>query len=118
VSVEAPLGAVAFGGGIAMFGADLTLERTVVVANSVSATGAAGPLPFGGVACAFGGGISNGAPGIPAEALTLVDSVVTANRLSGSSGLPLQGGGVYTTNGLSRTRTVIAGNKPDDCFGC
>ena len=118
LSVQAPLGAIAFGGGIAMFGADLTLERTVVVANKVSATGAAGPMPFGGVASAFGGGISNGAPGIPAATLTLTDSVVTANRLSGSAGLPLQGGGVYTTNGLTRTRTVIAGNKPDDCFGC
>jgi hypothetical protein len=118
LSVQAPLGAIAFGGGIAMFGADLTLERTVVVANAVSATGAAGPMPFGGVASALGGGISNGAPGIPAATLTLTDSVVTANRLSGSTGLPLLGGGVYTTNGLTRTHTVIAGNKPDDCFGC
>jgi hypothetical protein len=101
-----------------MFGADLTLERTLVIANSVSATSAPGPMPFGGVASALGGGISNGAPGIPAATLTLTDSVVNANRLSGSAGLPLQGGGVYTTNGLVRTRTVIAGNKPDDCFGC
>ena len=77
-----------------------------------------GPMPFGGVASALGGGISNGAPGIPAATLTLTDSVVTANRLSGSTGLPLQGGGVYTTNGLTRTHTTIAGNKPDDCFGC
>ena len=42
LSVQAPLGAIAFGGGIAMFGADLTLERTVVVANSASATSAPG----------------------------------------------------------------------------
>jgi hypothetical protein len=118
LAVQAPLGAIAFGGGITMFGADLTLERTLVIANSVSATSAPGPMPFGGVASALGGGISNGAPGIPAATLTLTDSVVNANRLSGSAGLPLQGGGVYTTNGLVRTRTVIAGNKPDDCFGC
>ena len=118
LSVQAPLGAIAFGGGIAMFGADLTLERTVVVANSASATSAPGPMPFGGVASALGGGISNGAPGIPPATLTLTSSVVTANRLSGSAGLPLQGGGVYTTNGLIRTRSAIAGNKPDDCFGC
>lgn len=118
LSVQAPLGAIASGGGIAMFGGDLTLERTLVVANSVSATSAPGPMPFGGVASAFGGGISNGAPGIPAATLTLTDSVVNANRLIASAGLPRQGGGVYTTNGLFRTRTVIAGNKPDDCFGC
>jgi hypothetical protein len=66
----------------------------------------------------FPGCISNGAPGIPAAVLTLTDSVVNANRLSASAGLPLQGGGVYTTNGLVRTRTVIAGNKPDNCYGC
>jgi hypothetical protein len=118
VGAQAPLGAIAFGGGIAMFGADLTLERTTVVANTVSATSAPGPMPFGGVASASGGGISNSPPGVPPGVLTLIDSVVNANRLTGSAGLPLQGGGVYTTNGLSRTRTVIAGNKPDDCFGC
>jgi hypothetical protein len=118
VSVQAPLGAIAFGGGIAMFGADLTLERTVVTANSVSAAGAAGPMPFGGVASAYGGGISNGGGGLPTANLTLVDSVVTANRLSGSAGLPLQGGGVFSPNGVAATRALIHGNKPDDCFGC
>jgi hypothetical protein len=40
-------------------GADLTLERMTVVANSVSATSPPGPMPFGGVASASGGGISN-----------------------------------------------------------
>jgi hypothetical protein len=118
VVVEGPKGAIAFGGGIAMFGGDLTLERTVVNANSASAAGAAAPLPFGGVSSALGGGISNGAPGIPSATLTLTDSVVNANRLSGSPGIPLQGGGIFTGNGIARTNTVIAGNKPDDCFGC
>ena len=109
---------LAFGGGIAMVGGDLTLERTIVVANSVSATGAAAPLPFGGVSSALGGGISNGGPGNPSAALTLTDSVVNANRLSGSAGVQLNGGGVFTDSGLTRTRTVIAGNKPDNCSGC
>jgi hypothetical protein len=117
VSAQAPLGAIAFGGGIAMFGADLTLERTIVVANSASANSAPGPMPFGGVASAFGGGVANSPPGVPPATLTLTDSVVNANRLSGSAGLPLEGGGVYTTNGVVRMRTVIQGNKPDDCFG-
>jgi hypothetical protein len=118
LSVEAPRGAIAFGGGITMFGGDLTLERTVVVANSASATGAPGPMPFGGVASAVGGGIADGGPGVPPGALTLTDSVVNANRLGGSAGLPLQGGGVFTLNGLTNDHSVIAGNKPDDCFGC
>jgi len=118
VTVQAPLGAQAFGGGIAMFGGDLTLARTVVVANSVSGNGAAAPLPFGGVSSSFGGGISNGGPGIPSATLTLTDSVVNANRLSGSPGFLLQGGGVFNQGAFNRTRAVIAGNKPDDCFGC
>lgn len=118
LSVQGPRGAIAFGGGIAMFGGDLTLERTVVVSNSASANGAPGPMPFGGVASALGGGISNGGPGIPQATLTLTDSVVSANRLSGSPGLPLQGGGVYSPNGIAGAHAVIHGNKPDDCFGC
>jgi hypothetical protein len=118
VVVAGPSGAIAFGGGIAMFGGDLTLEHTKVVANSASATGAAAPLPFGGVSSAFGGGISDGGPGIPSAALTLTNSVVNANRLSGSAGVLLNGGGVFTDSGLTRTHTVIEGNKPDNCSGC
>jgi hypothetical protein len=118
VAVAGPSGVFAFGGGIAMYGGDLTLERTIVVANSVSATGAAAPIPFGGVSSVLGGGISNGGPGNPSAALTLTDSVVNANRLSGSAGVLLNGGGVFTDSGLVQTRTVIAGNKPDNCFGC
>jgi hypothetical protein len=118
VVVTGPSGAIAFGGGVAMFGGDLTLEHTIVVANSASATGAAAPLPFGGVSSAFGGGISNGGPGIPSATLTLTDSVVNANRLRGSAGVLLNGGGVFTDSGVVRTHTVIAGNEPDNCFGC
>ncbi len=101
-----------------MFGADLTLERTVVVANSAVGNGAAAPLPFGGVSSVLGGGISNGAPGIPTSTLSLTDSVVNANRVSGSPGFVLQGGGVFSPNGIVGSHNVIAGNKPDDCFGC
>jgi hypothetical protein len=118
VSVTGPDGAMAFGGGIAMFGGDLTLEHTLVTANSASANGAPGSLPFDGLSSAFGGGISNGGPGIPSATLTVTDSVITANRLSGSAGLPLQGGGVFNAGAFTRTHTVIAGNKPDDCYGC
>jgi hypothetical protein len=121
VVASGPSGAIAFGGGVAMFGADLTLERTLVTANSASGSGAAAPLPFGGVSSVFGGGISNGGPdgtGIPAGTLTATDSVITANRLSGSAGFLMQGGGVFTSSGMTSTHTVLAGNKPDNCFGC
>jgi hypothetical protein len=116
VDVTGPKGAIAFGGGIAMFDGDLTVERTVIVANSASATGAAAPFPFGGFSSAFGGGISNGAP--DTGVLTVTDSVINANRVSGSAGFLVGGGGVFTDAGINRTHTVISGNKPDDCHGC
>jgi hypothetical protein len=106
VAVASPSGVFAFGCGIPMDGGDLTLERTIVVANSASAMGAAAPLPFGDRS------------GNPSAALTLTDSVVTANRLSGSAGVLLNGGGVFIDSGFVRTRAVIAGNKPDNCSGC
>jgi hypothetical protein len=109
---------VAFGGGLAMFGGDLTLQRTVVNANAVSTSGVVAPLPFGGSSIAYGGGISNGGPGVPPAALTLTDSVVTGNRLTAPTGYTVEGGGVFNGGSLTNTRTVIQGNKPDDCFGC
>jgi hypothetical protein len=118
VVVSGPAAVVAFGGGIAMFGGDLTLERSNVVANAVSAAGTAAPLPFGGNSIAYGGGISNGGSGVPPATLTVSDSVVNANRLSGSPGILLQGGGIFTDSGITATRTTVAGNKPDDCDGC
>ena len=50
--------------------------------------------------------------------MTLTNSVVNANRLSGSPGFLLQGGGVFSPGGIVGSHSVIAGNKPDDCFGC
>ena len=87
-----------------------TLERTLVVGNMVTASGAAGS--------AQGGGIWNSNFGGPPSVLTLTDSVVTANTLSASPGITVQGGGLFTTFAVTLTRTVITGNKPDQCFGC
>jgi hypothetical protein len=72
LNVAGPSRVFAFGGGIAMYGGDLTLEPTIVVANSASPAGATAPLGFGGV---------------------------------------------FIDSGVVRTRTVIAGNKPDNCSG-
>jgi len=76
------------------------------------------PLPFGGVSSVFGGGISNAAIFGPPVTLTLTDSVVNANRLSADPDFLVNGGGVFTDGGIVRTHSVIAGNKPDNCFGC
>jgi hypothetical protein len=97
------------GGGIGSFG-QLTLERTVVSGNTAAANGASGTVG--------GGGISNFTLGGPDPQLTLTDSVVTGNRLSGSPGVTLQGGGLLTQFPVTLTRTVIAGNTPDQCVGC
>jgi len=111
------------GGGIFNLGASLTLERTVVAGNSAAATGVTGVN--------LGGGIGNIQFFGPAPQLTLVDSVVTANRLTPSPGVASQGGGLFNLEvtspvpfdtgnpfPLTLTRTVIAGNEPDQCAGC
>ena len=38
--------------------------------------------------------------------------------LSGSSAITLQGGGIFATNPVTLTNTLIAGNLPDQCDSC
>ena len=99
------------GGGVANVG-QTTLQKTLVIRNSVNATGPGGVVQ--------GGGIWNGTfnDGDPQPQLTLTDSVVTGNALRGGPDLSVQGGGLFTIAPVTRTRTVIAGNRPDQCFGC
>ena len=89
----------------------LELRRTVVGHNEGRASAP------GGVA--QGGGIWNGVflTGPPVE-LTLAESLITRNAVTGGGGVERQGGGLYTTEPVTRTRTPIAGNAPDQCFGC
>jgi hypothetical protein len=104
---------IAQGGGVFNSGL-LTLRRTHVLNNRATANGPAG--------FAHGGGIWNGLvplPGLPPDAqLALIDSVVTANELLASPGLERLGGGLFTTVPVTLTSTVLAGNSPDQCFGC
>ena len=104
--------ALGIGGGISNGGL-LSVRRTVVTANTVSVSGPAGS--------ASGGGIQNWViplPGAPQQVeLTLIDSVVAGDRELGH-GLPLQGGGIFASSPITLTGTVVAGNKPDQCFGC
>jgi putative intracellular protease/amidase len=89
----------------------LELRRTVVSDNLGKASAP------GGVA--EGGGIWNGVlvTGPPVE-LTLVDSLVARNSLLGGSGIQRRGGGLFTTEPVTLTRSRLAGNAPDQCFGC
>ncbi len=81
-----------------------------MIGNTATATGASGS--------AQGGGINNFTLGGPPPSLTLTDSAVLANKLTASPGITPQGGGLFTAFPVTLTRTVIAGNKPDQCYGC
>jgi hypothetical protein len=107
----------AAGGGIGNLSGQVTVERTHVVGNTATADGVAGLVIGGGVLnIAFFGG--------PPQ-LTLRDSVVTANRLTAGPPITPQGGGIYTADvfgganfPVTLTGTVVAGNQPDQCYGC
>ncbi len=118
VVADARGAALAMGGGIANAG-ELTVEdETLVMQNRVEAHGAGGPLPFGEPSGALGGGIWNGTFGGPPPALTMTNSAVLYNSLEAPAGFEIQGGGLYTTFPVTLSRTAIADNRPDQCFGC
>lgn len=91
----------------------LTLIGDSVTSNSGTATGPSGE--------AQGGGIWNGTTftGPPVE-LALQHTAVTRNSLTGSHGVKLQGGGLFTAPPATvvLTDSVIALNIPDQCVGC
>jgi len=105
--------AFAAGGAIVVDEPGLTLRNSEVGGNTVDASGASGSAQGGGI---FDAPIADGPPGGP---LTLVNSQVTGNALTGSAGIARQGGGLYVGNlPLTLTHSLIAGNSPDQCFGC
>lgn len=117
VVAEAAGAALAEGGGIANAG-QLTLERTLVLNNRAVARGAGGPLPFGEPSGARGGGIWNASFGGPPPTLTLTNSAVVGNSLDAPAGFVRHGGGIFTRFPVTLGRTLVAGNRPDECFGC
>jgi hypothetical protein len=90
----------------------LELDNVRVADNHGSATGLSG--------FEQGGGIWNGVLFVPPESpLTLVNSQVTGNVLSGSAGIALSGAGIYSAGfPLTLEHSVVAHNAPDDCAGC
>jgi hypothetical protein len=91
----------------------LELRNDEITRNTATASGLAGSVQ--------GGGIWNGMlfPGLPTPQLTLANTIVMHNALSGSAGFTLQGGGLYTLGfPIALTNSVIANNSPDECFGC
>jgi hypothetical protein len=114
VHASSPHGSVfAAGGALVVDEPGVTLRNTTVSGNTVDASATSGTAQGGGI---FDAPVPNGPPGGP---LVLVNSTVTGNVLSGSSGIMLQGGGLYIRNQpLTLTHSVIANNIPDQCFGC
>jgi hypothetical protein len=89
----------------------LELDGVQISGNTGTATGPAGT--------AQGGGIWNGVEFAgPQVQLTLDHTTVTGNSLSGSPGIRVQGGGLFTTLPVTLRHSVIAANTPDQCFGC
>lgn len=72
---------------------------------------------------AQGGGIWNGQPfgsdGAPVPALTVDGSRITNNVLTGSPGIDLAGGGIFSDSfPVTLTNTLVVHNTPDQCAGC
>jgi hypothetical protein len=111
-SATAPKGAATVqGAGISNNG-PLVLTNDRVSGNTGSADGQSG--------FAQGGGIWNGVLfGGPTSPLTLQDTAVTRNTLSGSSADTLQGAGIFTLGfPTTLTNSIVASNAPDQCDGC
>jgi hypothetical protein len=104
-------GTAIFEGGGVFNNSLLELRRVLVTRNSGAAFGPAGH--------AQGGGVWNGVElsGPPVE-LTLTDSAIARNTLAGGPAIALAGGGLFTTEPVTRTRTTIAANRPDQRSGC
>jgi hypothetical protein len=103
--------ATVMGGGVVTGGA-LTLHNTSVSRNTGDAHAPSGTAQGGGIFAVDQS--PNGPPGGP---LLLTDSLISGNQLIGSAPITLRGGGLYVTNPLTLTHTLITGNSPDNCAG-
>jgi hypothetical protein len=113
VQASSPSGSAIDRGAGVVAGDVLTLRNTTVSGNTASANGLSGFARGGGIF-----DVDESPNGPPGGLLTLINSRVTRNVLSGSSAITLQGGGIYATNPVSLMNSVIALNIPDQCIGC
>jgi hypothetical protein len=90
----------------------LDLVDSKVQGNTGTVMGGTSPL-------AQGGGVWNGVLlSGPPVTLTLDGTSITGNVLTGPGGATLQGGGLFTSEPITRTSSPIVNNQPDQCFGC
>jgi hypothetical protein len=114
VSASSPHGTVVLVGGGLQSGGPLTLRNTIVSGNRGDADGLTGTGQGGGIFAVDES--ANGGP--PGGLLILINSIITENSLNGSSGITLQGGGIFATNPVTLTHTTITNNSPGQCDGC
>ena len=98
------------GGGITNDGL-LVLRNDLVAGNTATAEGATGFGRGGGI---WSGHLFNGGD----VRLTLDKTAVLRNALTGSSGLELSGGGLFTDQPVTLSNAQVARNAPDQCIGC
>jgi len=111
-TANAPNGMATVQGAGIINDSDLALDNVLVLANKAVANGQSG--------FAQGGGVWNGSIfGGPTPTLTLDDSSVIGNALSGTPGVMLHGAGIFTQGSpTTLTNSVVALNTPDQCYGC
>lgn len=115
VTVSSETGTATVEGAGVVNAGSLELHNSQITGNAAHAIGQDG--------FAEGGGIWNGQPfgpdGPTPLQLTLENTHVTQNVLTGSAGLTLQGGGLFTAGfPATLTNSLIARNVPDQCYGC
>jgi hypothetical protein len=114
VTLVAPRGnAAVFGGGMTN-NASTVLDEVRITGNGVVARSLTATLQGGGI---WNGALYDDPPGPPSQ-LTLSQSRVENNVLSGPPGAVLQGGGLYTEVPVTLQQTRIENNIPDQCAGC
>ena len=100
----------AAGGGLTN-GGTAVLRHTRISDNTLTAIGKSG--------FARGGGIWNGVwPNLHARLTLTGRTVVSGNVLRGSSGIALEGGGLYAGLPVKVVQARITGNTPDQCHAC
>jgi hypothetical protein len=102
--------AVVQGGGISN-ASGLDVRDSTISGNTGTAAGPSGTAQGGGI---WNGDLDYGGP----VQLALRNVMVTGNTLSGTPGISLQGGGLFTAFPVTLHETVLTGNAPDQCFGC
>jgi nitrous oxidase accessory protein NosD len=102
----------AFGGGVVNTDV-LSVQASLVAGNAVRGAGPSGTAQGGGI---WNARTPDSADFVPR--LTVADSLIADNAVSGSPGVTVRGGGVFSSEPFTLARTRLLHNRPEDCAGC